>query len=161
MPLIDTAVIGTEQERRTVQIERGLLRMFARSIGELDPVYTDVESARSAGHPDLPVPPTYFFGLNLGRGAEEDMTWMRDLGIDVRHILHGEQVFRYHDLAHAGDELVLAPRIKDVVVKRGGALQFVVRETSVTRPDGTAVADLVETIAVLEPQGNTEGTEKS
>ncbi len=40
-------------------MERGRLRMFAAAIGETDPIYTDVEAARAAGHPDLPVPPTF------------------------------------------------------------------------------------------------------
>lgn len=151
MGAIDPAVVGTAQPERTVTIERGRLQMFALAIGETDPVYVDVDAARAAGHPDLPVPPTFYFGLNLGRGADADMRWMADLGIDVRHILHGDQTFTYQDVAHAGDELVLAPRITDVFSKKGGALQFVVRRTAVRRVDGSPVAELTETIVVRQP----------
>ncbi|MDN5805535.1 MAG: MaoC family dehydratase N-terminal domain-containing protein, partial [Microlunatus sp.] len=68
-----------------------------------------------------------------------------------RYILHGDQTFIYHDVAHAGDTLVLQPRITDMYEKKGGALQFVVRETTVRRADGSAVADMRETVVVRMP----------
>jgi MaoC dehydratase-like protein len=37
---------------RCVSIEA----IFARTIGQADPVYTDLAAARAAGHRDLPVP---------------------------------------------------------------------------------------------------------
>ncbi|MPY78402.1 MAG: hypothetical protein GEV04_07875, partial [Actinophytocola sp.] len=46
-------------------IERGRLRFFAKAIGQKDPIYSDVDAARRAGHPDLPVPPTFFFSMEL------------------------------------------------------------------------------------------------
>lgn len=149
--MIDPGIVGTVQPERTVQVERGRLQIFALALGEDDPVYSDVDAARAAGHPDLPVPPTFYFGLNLGKGPEQDMQWMRDLGMDVRHILHGEQKFEYHGLAHAGDTLVLTPTITDVYAKRGGALQFLERTTSVATSDGSPVVDMRELI-VYRPQ---------
>ena len=35
------------------------LRFFAEATGQLDPVYTDVTVAMAAGHPALPLPPTF------------------------------------------------------------------------------------------------------
>ncbi|HEY2096467.1 MAG TPA: MaoC family dehydratase N-terminal domain-containing protein [Pseudonocardia sp.] len=150
MGAIDPAVIGTELPVRSVDVERGRLRSFASAIGETDPVYSDVDAAKAAGHADLPVPPTFLFGLGLGRGAA-DFVWLEDLGVDLRHVLHGEQSFTYHSLAHAGDTLTLAPKITDVFSKRGGALQFLVRETAVRDAGGNPVADLRETIVVRDP----------
>lgn len=152
MVTIDRALIGTAQPQRDADVERGRLRSFALAIGETDPVYTDLDAARAQGHPDLPVPPTFVFGLALGRGAD-DFAWLTDLGVDLRHVLHAEQSFTYHDVAHAGDSLTLNGRIVDVFAKRGGALQFVVRETTVRRVDGSHVADLRETVVVREPGG--------
>jgi hypothetical protein len=151
MPEIDPGVVGTALPERTADIERGRLRSFANAIGETNPVYTDLDAARAAGHDDLPVPPTFLFGLGLGRGAE-DFAWLTDLGVDLRHILHGDQSFTYHAVAHAGDTVTLAPRITDVFSKRGGTLQFLIRETAVRAADGSPVADLRETIVVREPK---------
>ncbi len=147
---LSSDVIGTEHPPLTVEVERGRLRAFAHSIDETDPVYLDLDAARAAGHPDLPVPPTFLFGLGLGGGAD-DFGWLAGLGVDLRQVLHGEQGFTYHQVAHAGDTLVLRPRIVDVFTKRGGALQFLVRETQVSRPDETLVADMRMTIVVRPP----------
>ncbi|OZM78887.1 MaoC family dehydratase N-terminal domain-containing protein [Pseudonocardia sp. MH-G8] len=145
---IDPALVGTTQPALVVEVERGQLRAFAHAIGETDPVYVDLDAARAAGHPDLPVPPTFLFGLGLGRGG--DFAWLTDLGVDLRHVLHGEQEFAYHQVAHAGDTLTLEPRISDVFSKRAGALQFLVRDTAVHR-DGAPVAELRETLVVRDP----------
>jgi acyl dehydratase len=64
------------------------------------------------------------------------------LGIDYRRILHGEQQFAYHAMAFAGDQLRFEPRIADIYDKKGGALEFVRRETRVTNQHGALVAEL-------------------
>lgn len=152
MPIIDAAVVGTKQPERVITAERGLLRLFALAIGQTDPVYTDVDAARAAGYRDLPVPPTYLFGMKLGRSLEADSQWLTDQGVDLRNILHGEQTFDYREMAFAGDELRFTPEITDLVVKKGGALQFITRTIAVTRvADGVRIADLVENVAIREP----------
>ncbi|MEV0705131.1 MaoC family dehydratase N-terminal domain-containing protein [Saccharopolyspora sp. NPDC050389] len=146
---IDPAVIGKALPEITAEIEPGRLQQFATAIGETDPVYTDRSAARAAGHRDLPVPPTFLFGLTLD--GPDSFGFIADLGVDLRHVLHGEQEFTYHSVAHAGDTLVLRPVITDVYDRKGGALEFVVRETTVTRDDGSAVADLKEVLIVRHP----------
>ena len=143
---IDPAVVGTALATSTLVVEAGRLRMFAQAIGETNPIYLDTAAAASAGHPDLPVPPTFLFGVELE--SPDPFAWLSDLGVDLRQILHGDQGFAYHSIAHAGDTLVAAPIITDVYVKKGGALEFVVQTTAITSRDGSAVADLTSTIVV-------------
>jgi acyl dehydratase len=111
----------------TVDVERGRLRLFAKAIGETDPLYTEVAAAEQAGHPDLPVPPTFFFSLEL------------------------EQSFTYHRLAHAGDTLTLRPRIVDVYSKKSGALEFLVKQTSISRGE-ELVAEARSVLVVRNPE---------
>ena len=146
---IDSSVIGRELATVTVTIERGRLRFFAESIGQSDPLYTDLDAARAAGFPDLPVPPTFLFGLKLEQ--PDAFRWMAELDIDLRFILHGTQRFEYHAMAFAGDELVATQRISELYEKRGGALEFLVTESEVTR-DGAPIATLIETIVVRHPE---------
>ncbi len=91
---------------------------FARAIGEDNPVYTDDNAARAAGHRDLPVPSTFFFSLALE--TADPFAYLRVLGVDLRYVLHGEQQFTYHQMAYAGDALVLQDRITDVYDRRNG-----------------------------------------
>jgi acyl dehydratase len=129
----------------TVTVERGRLAFFAKATGQTDPVYSDLDAAKEAGHPDLPVPPTFFFSLELE--APDPFGYLTGLGVDMRRVLHGEQAFAYRTVVHAGDTLTLRPRIVDVFSKRGGALEFLVKRTEVTR-GGEPVAEATTTIVV-------------
>ncbi len=131
-----------------VPVERGRLALFARVTGQADPVYSDLAAARAAGHPDVPVPPTFFFGLELEIPAP--FGYLVELGIDLRHVLHGRQTFRYHALAYAGDTLTLTSRITEVVSRSGRGLEFLVKQTDITR-DGALIAQAGSTIVVRQP----------
>ena len=146
---IPESAVGTVFPPLSAVIERGRLRFFAEAIGEHDPRYTDLDAARAAGYPDLPVPPTFMFGLKLD--GPESFNWLEDLGVDLRFILHGSQKFSYDRMAFAGDELLLEPRISDSYVKRGGALEFIVVDTTVTR-GAEQIATFTETIVVRHPE---------
>ncbi|MEU6578911.1 MaoC family dehydratase N-terminal domain-containing protein [Streptomyces sp. NPDC046805] len=147
--------IDTEAARRlpldpiTVQVERGRLRFFASATGQTDPVYTDLDAAKQAGHPDLPVPPTFFFSLELE--APDPFGYLAALDVDLRRVLHGEQSFTYHRPAHAGDTLTLQPRMVDIYSKKGGALEFLVKQTDITC-GGQLVAEAQSVIVVRNPE---------
>ncbi len=115
------------------------LRLFAKVVGETDPVYFDEAAAREAGYPGLPLPPTFLFSLEL---LQPDVRWREQLGLIPARILHGEQSFIYHRPAYAGETLQFDARIADIYEKKGGALEFVVKETRVTDLAGRHVADL-------------------
>jgi acyl dehydratase len=142
---IAPTAVGSTTAPVTVTVERGRLRLFAKAIGQTDPVYVDVDVARAAGHPDLPVPPTYLFGLELER--PDPFRWVRDLGVDMDTVLHGTQAFSYHAMTYAGDELTVQSTITGVHSKKGGALELVDRRSEVTR-SGELVAVLEQTIVV-------------
>lgn len=132
----------------TITVERGALRAFAHATGCTDRRYLDVEQARAAGHPDLPVPPTYFFSLELL--ADDPFGFLVELGVDLTRILHGEQDFEYHAPVYAGDELVLVPRIVDVQSKKGGLMELVTKQTEIRRGDDP-VATLRAVLVVRNP----------
>lgn len=143
---IPLSIIGTELPSVTTRVERGRPRFFAKAIGETDPIYTDESAAAAAGHPDLPVPPTFLFGLELEQ--LDPFGYLTELGIDLRNVLHGEQSFTYDSLAYVGDTLTLRPRITDAYSKKGGLLEFVAKETEVTREDGSSVACMTSLIII-------------
>ncbi|AHK29138.1 acyl dehydratase [Rhodococcus opacus PD630] len=142
-----TDLIGRQLPSFTAIAERGQLRFFASVLGETDPVYTDLAHAHEAGYPDLLIPPTFLFSLELTRPNPHGV--LAELGVDMRQVLHGEQSFRYHSLAFAGEELVLTPSYSDYYEKKGGALRFLVRRTAVTRK-GEPVAELENVLVIRE-----------
>lgn len=132
------------------EVERGRLRLFARVIGLTDPIYSDVEAARAAGHPDLPVPPT-FLSNSLELELPDPLEWLAELGGDLTKTTHGAQRFVYHKMAYAKDELVLNRRITDVYTKKGGALEFVVKQSDVMRGN-ELLAEVLFTIVLRHPE---------
>ncbi|MCY1402880.1 hypothetical protein D9M71_180420 [compost metagenome] len=137
--MIDKKHIGKVLPAFAVTAEAGQLRFFAKATGETNPIYFDEQAARDAGHPTLPLPPTFLFSLEFQIPSN---AWRDELGIVTARILHGEESFKYHRVAYAGDTLHFDVRIADIYDKKGGALEFVVRETRVTNQRGEHVADL-------------------
>jgi acyl dehydratase len=144
--MLDKRFIGHELPAFTTTTNAWRLRFFAKATGQTDPLYRDEAAARDAGFPGLPLPPTFLFCLEMDSPNPAAMREL--LGIDYRKVLHGEQSFSYHAMAFAGERLNFRPRIEDIYDKKGGALEFVVRETAVSKEDGTAVADL-RTVTVV------------
>lgn len=144
--MIDKKQIGRKFPPHTVEVEKGRLRFFAKAIGETNPVYTDEEAAREAGYRTLPAPPTFAFCLEMD--APNPFAFFEALGIDLSRVLHGEQHFTYHQPILAGDSITFESVVSDIYDKKGGALEFLVRDISATNQDGVRVADLRSVIVV-------------
>lgn len=140
-------LVGRRLPRFRAAAERGQLRLFAGVLGETDAVYTDLDTARAAGYPDLPIPPTFLFSLELERPDPHGV--LRELGIDQRQLLHGEQEFRYHRMAFAGQELEFRPQLSDYYEKKDGALKFLVRRTEVLRGE-EPIAELANVLVIRQ-----------
>jgi hypothetical protein len=93
--MIDKNLIGHEFEAVTLPVEEGRLRFVAKSIGETNPIYSDPEAARKAGHPALPAPPTFVFMLEVDAVDLQDLVSF--FGCKLGQLLHGEQGFVYHE----------------------------------------------------------------
>lgn len=142
--------LALELDPISVDVERGRLKLFAKAIGETNPVYYDVQAAKDAGYPDLPAPPS-FLGNAIELDIPEPLYWMSAVGVDITSTLHGEQSMVYHKMVFAGDHLVLKRKIVDVYTKKGGALEFIVKKTEIMR-EGELVVESFCSIAVLHPE---------
>lgn len=149
MPLDREAALALDLPPLDVEVERGALRSFARATGESRTEYVDVDAAREAGYRDLPVPPTYWFSLELH--GPDPFGFLTALGVPMARILHGEQTFEYVGDACAGDRLTLTPRIVDLVSKKGGAMELLTKRTTVTNVSGDVVARLGSVLVVRNP----------
>src|SRR5262245_32748993 len=92
------SLIGFTLAPHQALVEAGPLRLFAKAAGETDPVYTDEAAARAAGHPGLPVPPSYLSCLHSTR--TDQGTWREKAGFRRERVLHGEQSFTYERMAY-------------------------------------------------------------
>ncbi len=144
--MIDKKHIGRTTTPQTVDVEKGRLKFFAKAIGETESVYTDEEAARAAGYKALPAPPTFAFCLEM----ETNSLWdnIAAMGVPVGKILHGSQTFKYHAPICAGDRVTFQTKVSDIYEKKGGALEFIIEDTTARNQDGALVAELQRVIVV-------------
>ena len=142
--MLDKSFIGHEFPSFTVDVEKGRLRFFAKAIGETNPIYIDESAAVEAGYRALPAPPTIPFSLDMD--GPELLPVLRVLQLDIARVLHGSQEFEYHAPICAGDRITVTSRISDIFDKKGGALEFVVMESSYSNQDGDLVAQARNTL---------------
>ena len=137
--MIDKNLIGHEFDAVTLPVEEGRLRFVAKSIGETNPVYSDPEAARKAGHPALPVPPTFVFMLEVDAVDLQDLVSF--FGCKLGQLLHGEQGFVYHTPIYAGDRITVKKKVADIYDKKNGKLEFIITENDFINQDGVKVAE--------------------
>ncbi|WP_439605629.1 MaoC family dehydratase N-terminal domain-containing protein [Hydrogenophaga sp.] len=144
--MIDRKFIGHQLQPSVLTVDRTRLRFFAKAIGETDPVYLDPAAAKAAGYADVPAPPTFLFAAELDSGANDQL--LAELGIPLSKLLHGEQSFRYLQPVVAGDTVTVQSTITDIYDKKGGKLEFAVKDSKVTNQRSELVAELRTVLVV-------------
>lgn len=128
-------------------VEAGQVMLFARAIGDANPIYWDPEHAATTEPQAVIAPPTFvqsvvqyddewMFRPRTGKpwiGSGRRPTGLSDDGGDERggdergNLLHAEQHFEYHRHVRAGDVLRVVEkpgRTWEKEGKRGGLLRF-------------------------------------
>lgn len=140
MPIqINKLVIGKEYPPYTVTVERGRIKDFARAIGDTNPFHLDDRVGAASEWGDVIAPPTF---LTTFRDENDTGTMLRDLGVDIGRVLHGEQEFEIHRPIKPGETFLCRSRVLDIYEKSGktGPMAFVVREMTATDRTNEIVA---------------------
>jgi acyl dehydratase len=146
---LDKKHVGHEFKPFTTVVEAGRVKLFCKAIGEEDPIYVDEAAAKAAGYKALPVPPTFLQAIT--NDDPEKGGLLRLLNVDIGLILHGEQHYDYYAPVHVGDRITCQQKVVDIYDKKGGALWFVVSETSMKDQTGKAVAKATGITVVRNP----------
>lgn len=134
--IFDRSTKGREMPSVSVKVERSQIRFFAKVLGETNSIHFDVEAAQRAGYPDIVAPPSFFMPIEamadeerarLGQPSLVDL-----LHCDFRRLLHGDESYNYLGLIFAGDELEFGTKIVDFYEKKGGLMEFVTIESTVS-----------------------------
>jgi len=136
-------------------IEAGKVSEFARAVFETNPIFFDVDAARSAGLPGIPAPLTYGVVSRFFQRPENEVRH----GLDMRWTLHGEQEFEYFRLPIAGETLTGQQRLGarwEKQGRRGGRLIFQEIETWFHDRDGQPVLRMRQVLVQTEPRGKME-----
>ena len=142
--MIDRSYIGQKRKPLTVAVEPFQLRLFAKAIGETNPIYLEEEAAKKAGYRNTLAPPTFANSLSLSQ--PDPFGHWPAMGIELAKVLHGEQKFEYFAPICAGDTITLQDEITDIYDKKDGAMEFMVTETTVKNQDGELVGKMTSVL---------------
>ena len=87
--MIDRSYIGHKSEPLTVAVEPFQLRLFAKAIGETNPIYMEEEAAKAAGHRNLLAPPTFANALSLSK--PDPFGDFAGMGVELAKILRARR----------------------------------------------------------------------
>lgn len=148
MPL-DQSFIGREYPpTEPYEVGREKIREFARAIKDDSPLHRDVESAKSAGYPDVIAPPT--FAVILSMAAQDQIVEDDQLGLDYSRVVHGQQDFVHHRPIRAGDRLLTVAHVDDIKTRAGN--DFLTIRVEITTTDGEQVCTATSMLVVRGPE---------
>ncbi len=141
----DHSLYGVEHESGPFEVTNDIISVYARSIGEDNPVFIDRDAALAAGYADQVAPPTLCALFERGE--------LPDIKLQFgRRQFHGGQRVTPRGTIVAGDTLTASSHLKDVYTKTGrtGTMAHVVWETTFRNQHGTIVADVQRSQVVRE-----------
>ncbi len=133
--MLDRNAVGRKSPPTLHEVEKGAIRRFAESIGDLSPLYFDAEQARAAGYQNVPAPPSFAFSFTNGADVREL------LGVPVRGLLLADLSWEFERTMVAGDRIMVSSRIAEVGERPGptGPLEVAVLEDEGRDVDGRLV----------------------
>ncbi|MGH7313130.1 MAG: MaoC family dehydratase N-terminal domain-containing protein [Candidatus Rokuibacteriota bacterium] len=145
---LNKEIVGKEYAPFAFTVERVKIKEFARALGDLDPLYLDDGVGRASPWGDIIAPPT--FPITFRSEAADSAALLRDLGVDIARVLHGEQEFELFRPLTPGETLLCRTRVVDLYEKpgRSGPLGFVVRQMTVTDGGNDVVATMRQVTVV-------------
>lgn len=142
----DKSLYGKEHVAGPFQITEGIIKEFARSTGDTNPIYFEKEAAISAGYNEIIAPPTLC--TMFVRQVK-----LPDIKLNFgKNRFHAGQRVSVKCAIEAGDSLNASSHLKEVYPKTGrsGTMVFIVWETTFTNQHGQIVADVQESFATRE-----------
>jgi acyl dehydratase len=121
------SLIGRETKPMPAEVVAEEVAAFARSVGDLNPLYVDAEVARKSPFGAIVAPPTYPIRMAAGAGDPE---LFLSLDLNYASLLHAEQEFEWYRPLKAGEKVTITGRVGEMYEKQGksGTLDFVVME---------------------------------
>ncbi len=125
-------------------VGREKVREFARAVFSSDPLSLDPEAARAAGYADVVAPPT--FAVLLQELTLRQLIADETAGIELTHLVHGDQTFAYARPIVAGDELTAVFTITGV--RELGGNTMITADSVVTDAGGAHVVTMTSTLVL-------------
>lgn len=113
-------MVGKKSKRIKNYVERGWVKRFAESIGDLHPLYIDEETGKNSKYGNNIAPPTYPRTFDYGL--------VPGLNLPEKGLIHGEQTYHYNRPLLVGETVYCYTGVEDYFEKTGnnGLMGFLV-----------------------------------
>lgn len=130
--MLDMSYEKREFPPYTFEIERGKIKELCMAIGDNNPLFYDKEYAISEGYKDTPASLTFPTVINFW-GYPQIWEKMKEIGIDVKKLLHAKEEYEYFSPLYPGDIIkgsVIVDSMRDSTL-----MDMVTFKTTYTRND--------------------------
>ncbi|NYE06707.1 acyl dehydratase [Bacillus niacini] len=136
--------VGKRSNKVKNVVERGAVKKFAESIGDLHPIYFDEEAGRNSRYKNNIAPPTFPRTFDYGV--------IEGLNLPNKGLIHGEQTFHYKRPLVVGEELLCYSEVKKYFEKKGnfGDMGFLVLESFGEDAAGNVIFSSTSTVVISE-----------
>jgi acyl dehydratase len=136
--------IGSRSTKVKNAVERGAVKKFAESIGDLHPIYFDEDTGRNSRYRNNIAPPTFPRTFDYGV--------IEGLNLPNKGLIHGEQTFHYERPLVVGEEILCYSEVKKYFEKKGnfGEMGFLIVESFGEDLAGNTIFSSTSTIVISE-----------
>ncbi len=126
-------MIGKASKKVKNTVERGAVKKFAESIGDLNPIYFDEEVGKQSRFGQNIAPPTFARVFDYGI--------IEGLNLPNKGLIHGEQIYHYERPLVIGEDVYCYAKVSDYYEKSGamGNMGFIVLENNGEDQDGNPI----------------------
>ncbi|MCA9825977.1 MAG: MaoC family dehydratase N-terminal domain-containing protein [Dehalococcoidia bacterium] len=140
------AAVGKEGSPTTFEVDKTMIRMFARAVGYTDPVYYDEKAAQAAGYRSLPCPPGYLgtpvFNPKRESSGPGPMSFGPAPKKPLTRLLNGGTQLEFFGDICAGDVLTSTGHLAEIAETKGslGTMVVMTNKSVYKNQDGEVVA---------------------
>ncbi|SDQ91202.1 MaoC family dehydratase N-terminal domain-containing protein [Virgibacillus salinus] len=136
--------IGKKSTKVKNIVERGMVKRFAESIGDLHPIFMDEAFGKQTSYGKNIVPPTFPRVFEYG---EVDGLYLPNVGL-----IHGEQTYHYERPLLVGEAIYCYTEVADYYEKNGnnGLMGFVILKRYGEDPKGNVIFTEEQVVIITE-----------
>lgn len=128
--MLDASAVGKEYSPFTFEVDRSKIKELCLAIGDNNPIFFDKDIAKKEGYKDIPAPLTFASLMNFW-GYPEIWDRMKEIGVDVKRLLHASEEYEYFEPIYPQD--IITGSVSVESVRSSDSMDIATFKTTFTR----------------------------
>ena len=144
--MLDENAVGKEYSPFTFEIDRSKIKELCLAIGDNNPIFFDKDIAKKEGYKDIPAPLTFASLMNFW-GYPEIWDRMKEIGVDVKRLLHASEEYEYFEPIYPRDKITGSVSVESV--RSSDAMDIATFKTTFTRDNKIVLIAKMKIVVML------------